>query len=182
MNRSKYNRRPNGTTNNEILEIIRLMPGLTSTEIAELMPHVKKTTIAPAVHMLKNLGAIKTEGHKLITCANGKPKPVPTYVLSNEPTSNVVKMKQREPTEVGLRAQLESLKVKVSELEAWKADAIARYPDLAVDPVVLKARKLVASELRTSGDTNLASEVEAGRKDSTLMMRVTIKALEETDV
>lgn len=176
--KAKTNHRGNGVTRNEILEIVRVMPGLTAKEIAELMPHCNASTIASVIHGLKISGALKVTGKKEIMRSNGWPTKAETFELSNDPTPNVVRMKQREPTEAGLHMQVKELKAKVAELEGWQRDAIARYPDLAVDPVVLTARKLVAAEVRAGGDNNLADHVLAGHKDDTLMVRVAVKALE----
>lgn len=171
----------NGSTRAEILEIIREMPGLTSTEIATLMPHKNKATVASTVFSLKNEGVIEVSGQKEVAIVTGGSKPVPVYVLSTNPTPNVVAMKRKAPSEAALHVQIKELKEQIAQLEAWKAKAIAEYPNLAVEPVVLKARKLVAAELRASGDASLAHHVEVGDKDTTLMMRVAIKALEEVE-
>ncbi len=75
---------------------------------------------------------------------------------------------------------IEPLRKQIAELEAWKAEAIARYPDLAVPPLVKRARQLVAEMLRSSNDHGLAGQVVAGTKDGTMMMRVCVAALEES--
>lgn len=170
-----------GNTRAEVLEIIREMPGLTSTEIATLMPHRNKNTVASTVFNLKNEGVIEVSGQKDAVGKDGRPKPTPVYTLSANPTPNVVAMKRKAPSEAALHMQVRGLKEQIAQLEAWKAKAIAEYPNLAVEPIVLKARKLVAAELRASGDMALAQHVEAGDKDTTLMMRVAIKALEEVE-
>lgn len=154
------------------------MPGLTSTEVAALMPHANKATVASMVFILKKAGYIKESGKKLESRRNGNPMSIPVYSISDNPAPNVVKMKRTAPTEQALHVQIKELNATISELVAWKTNAIARYPDLAVDPVVLKARKLVAEEVRAGGDNHLANEIIAGHKDSTLMVRVAIKALE----
>ena len=163
----------------EVLEIIREMPGLTSTEIATLLPHRNKITVATTVFRLKNEGIVETTDKKAIVGKDGKPKSVPIYTLSANPTPNVVKMKRKAPTEAALHIQIKQLTTQIAELEAWNRDAIARYPDLAVAPTILKARKLVAEEVRAGGDHGLAEQIMAGSKDTTLMVRVAIKALEE---
>ena len=166
-------------TQAEVLEIIREMPGLTSMEILQLMPHKSRASVTSMVFWLKGKGVIKEGTKKPVTMRNGKTKSVPTYVLSDNPAPNVVKMKRKAPTEAALHMQIKQLNAQISELEAWKRGAISRYPDLAVDPTVLKARKLVAEEVRAGGDHMLADQIARGLKEETLMMRVTIKALEE---
>lgn len=168
-----------GETQAEVLEIIREMPGVTSMEIASLMPHRSRAAITSMVFWLKNKGVIEESGKKVAPMKNGVSKYVPTYVLSSNPTPNIVKMKRKAPTEAALHMQIKQLLAQIAELEAWKRDAISRYPDLAVDPTVLKARKLVSEEVRAGGDHTLADQIARGLKDETLMMRVTIKALEE---
>lgn len=167
-------------TRAEVLEIIREMPGVSSVEILQLMPHVSKASVFSMVHLLKKQGVITVNGSK--TMRTGKvERKLPTFVLGANPTPNVVRMKRKAPTEAGLNMQIKDLNERIAELEAWKRDAIARYPDLAVEPVVLKARKIVADEVRAGGDAALADHILRGLKDETLMMRVTIKALEEAE-
>lgn len=172
-------KKPN--TREEVLEIIREIPGCTTAEIRALMPHVSYNAVATMIHTLKTQGIIEVKDTKETIRSDGKVNTVPTYVLSSNPTPNVVKLKRKAPTEAALHMQIRQLQEQIATLEAWKADAIARYPELAVAPVVLRARKLVAEELRAGGDPTLAQHVERGEKDTTLMMRVTIKALEESE-
>lgn len=168
---------------NEVLEIVRTLPGVDASEIITLMPHVSRATVYCALTKLKAEGVLIVDGKKQLKRSNGAPYWASKYVLnpSPNPTLNVIKMKRRVPTEVGVNAQMQELKARIAELEAWKRDAIARYPDLAVAPVVLKARKIVADEVRAGGDRALADHIMAGHKDDTLMVRVTIKALEEAE-
>lgn len=172
-------------TRKEVLEIVRTLPGVDASEIITLMPHVSRATVYCALTKLKAEGVLIVDGKKQLKRSNGAPYWASKYVLNPSPnpspTSNVVKMKRRAPTEVGVNVQMQELKARIAELEAWKRDAIARYPDLAVAPVVLKARKIVADEVRAGGDRALADHVMAGHKDDTLMVRVTIKALEEAE-
>ena len=144
------------------------------------MPHASTSAVVSMVHWLKKNGIIEEGKNKRpIEQKDGSMRHVPTYVLSSNPTPNVIKMKRKAPSEAALHMQVKQLQEQIEVLFRWKADAIARHPDLAVAPLVLKARKLVAAELRASGDASLAHHVERGQKDDTLMMRVTIKALEE---
>lgn len=65
----------------------------------------------------------------------------------------------------------------LEELRRWKTEAIERYPDLAVSPIVLKARQMVAEEIG-SGDPTMRDAVLAGQRDGTITMRVAVKLLE----
>lgn len=169
----------NANVREEVLEVIREVPDSTLSDICTLIPHSTYSAVASTISHLKKAGVVEVSGSRDIVRSNGLAHKTSTYRLSANPTPNVVKMKRKEPTEAGLHVQIKQLQEQIAELEVWKKEAIARFPDLAVDPVILKARKLVAEEVRAGGDSVLAEAVRAGRKDDTLMMRVTIKALEE---
>lgn len=169
------------TLKGEILEILRELPGLTTQEILELMPHTTRSSVFSLVSKLVRSGAVEVAGTKpgAPRQIGGKPYPISTYRISANPTPNVVQMRRKQPSETALTVRIKELEDRIAELTVWKNAAIARYPDLAVDTVVLKARKLVAEEVRAGGDVALADQIIAGNKDATLMVRVTIKALEE---
>jgi hypothetical protein len=168
-------------TRGEVLEIIKTMPGVTASEISQLMPETTPQAVQCMLSKLKDQGYVVVSGKKKESTSSKRGYPVSTFVLNPDytPGSNVVQMKRKVPTEAGLKAQLDQAHKLVAELQAWKASAIVRYPDLAVPPIMLKARKLVAAEVRAGGDRHLADEIMAGHKDATLMVRVTLKALEE---
>lgn len=165
----------------EILAVVKELPGITAREIYEFMPHVPKGTVSSAIHGLKVQGYF-TFGTKVLPTRKGD-REFTTFTLSPNPDPKyapVIK-KRKTPTESGVNAQLEQIKAELAELKAWKDMAIARYPDLLVDSTVLKARKIVAAELKAAGDCNLAEQVLAGKKDETMLVKVTARALEEVD-
>lgn len=167
----------------EVIEILTNLPDSTTRDVSTLMPHVPFGTTASVLHLLKLEGIVEESGHNEITTADGKKRKQTTYRISANPTpvpvEPKVKRKQQGPTNAGYEARITELKAQIAELEQWKADAISRFPDLAVSPMVVIARKLVADEVRKSGDNRLADEIIAGRNDNTMLMRVTLKALEE---
>lgn len=63
------------------------------------------------------------------------------------------------------------------ELRRWKHDAIARFPELGVDPIVLKARQQVAEILRKEGAEAKAALVERGELDDGETMRIVLSIL-----
>lgn len=169
-------------TREEVLEIIREMPGLTTNEIYGLMPHTSRAAVNSMITFLTARGDIvRTEG-KVETGPKGMARRNPTYAVSSNPAPKAVPHKTKEPSTAALHATIKQLHDTIAELEQWKQVAIARYPDLAVPPVVIRARKLVATEVRAGGDNALADQIIAGAKDATLMVRVAIKALEESEV
>lgn len=179
------------TTTEEILEIIREMPGVTSGNIVELMPHANKQSIYAA------LNAQYIRGNLIRSQAPAEGKGRPAFLWSIAPAGTkppVVKKKKKVPSKpypysdeyfVGLEkvaadisaTTIQSLRNQVAALETWKTEAIARYPDLAVDPIILKARNIVAEELDAS-DRDAAAQVRAGKRDGVLAMRLVVKMLE----
>ena len=76
------------------------------------------------------------------------------------------------------QAQIDDLHADVAELEAWKADAIAQHPDLApVDPILLKARKIVGRHLHNNGLTSDAQDVLWGHSDDHMAVCAVLDAL-----
>ena len=168
------------TIKEELREVIANLPGITAHDMKELMPHVNYSTLTARLQMLYLEGVVLREkvpnpnfgkvGKAIRSVYSYKLNPDPKPVPPAQPMRNTT------PSTAGLTARLDELTNKVKELEAWKANAIARYPDLDVDPVVLDARKIVAAELDGS-DSTLADQVRKGLKDNILPMRVTIAAL-----
>ena len=70
------------------------------------------------------------------------------------------------------------LQEKVDELYAWKLQAVAKYPDLQpLDPLLLKAREIVAKTCRERNSEQEANEVEAGEHDNKDLIEVAMAAL-----
>lgn len=162
-------------TKQEILEVVREMPGLTTSDVIDLMPHVPRGTVASSLNSLcaqgKVLRATKPREGKY-----GRAN-VAIYTINPTPKPPIKQRKITTPTPTALEAQLSEARAKVAELTLWKENAIHRYPDLDVDPVVLEARKIVAAELDAMSDHALAEQVRSGKKDNILPMRVTVAAL-----
>ena len=142
----------------EILEIVRELPGSTREEIAMLMPHERKNSVFRHISHLMKSNRIRAE--KRAKQGSGPGRAKSGYYLVPERTLKLV------PRDNPLQAELD-------ELRAWKADAIARYPDLGVDPIVLEAREIVAGLV----DEKLAADVRSGRKDGCPIMLATIQGL-----
>lgn len=167
------------SVNDEIIDTLKHMPDLSVHDLSELLPHINKGTIYAAASYLRRTGDILISGKGVTTPADGIPRPYNRYSLNPNPVPVAPKRKLKSPTPVGYETQIAELKAQLAELEEWKANAIGRFPDLAVDPLVLRARKLVAEEFVASGDNAMADQVRRGLKDGTPMMRVTVRALEE---
>lgn len=161
----------------EIIEIASAMPGVTATEVCQLMSHERRPRVMARLSWLYKIGVL-TRGSTQ-TKANSGRNTVHTYAVNPDPRIKpvVTQRKQQVPSDAGYAAQVAELKAKVAQLEQWRAEALERFPDLATDPIVLKARQLVAATLRENGDSALANDVLAGRKDGIVPVRVAIAAL-----
>lgn len=85
--------------------------------------------------------------------------------------------KKATPTDAGWHARFEELVHEVASLAEWQRNAIARYPDLAVPEVVLRARKIAAEEF--PDDKKHRDEIMAGRCDEKPLIKAIVRALEE---
>lgn len=164
-----------------VVDVIRQMPGMTSKEITALISGANHTVVrSDILPELYRAGIVDRElGQANKPCAGRQPY---IYSIATNPTPRKVevkpKMRRKKPSATGYEAQIAELKAQVHELEQWKAAAIGRFPDLAVADVVVKARKIVAAQLRESGDPKRADDTLAGRCDTTVLMKSVVAALE----
>ena len=79
-----------------------------------------------------------------------------------------------EDTKVAYERSMQQLQGRISELEKWKADAIARFPELAVDPLLLEARKIAAGQCDYDPDRVAIID---GERDDSFGVRVALAAL-----
>lgn len=150
----------------KILETVRECEGLRSTEIATLLDH-DLSSVNSGLRRLLSEGKVRRE---LDPAWKGKGRAF-IYSLGNGTPALVSK---RQTTEPGWHARYDEMVLRIQELEQWQVDALARYPDLAVPDIVLRARKIAA---RTNPD--FADSLRSGKKDSSPLMLAVIAALEE---
>lgn len=167
----------------KVLETLTAFPNITTNEIVDLIPECTRVTLQSTISKLHKRGILMQGPYKVDTRGDGMKYSFRTYAVNPSAVKKLLAPKKPKQasvlTDAGLNARLEELKAKVQELETWKEQAIERFPDLAVAPLLLKARKIVAEETRASGDGILANHIMAGHKDATMLVRVTLKALEE---
>lgn len=163
------------TFNDELLFLIKEQPGMTAVALQEFFPDKTTANISAALSHLYNQGNLVRERIPgslafAYTYQDGaKPQP-----LLNRQRGKA----RKAPTPAGLEARLAAALETIAELEAWKADAQKRYPDLAVSVIVLRAREIVAKRLTANGDRHGGDEVLKGRRDDTVLIQSTIDALE----
>jgi hypothetical protein len=165
-----------------ILDIVTAMPGCEYKEILTLAD-AKAYTVKEQLRILANDGTLTKEKKTFNTKQRGGRTFALTYSL-REPGTKVVSAApvtvRKAQTLSDTSTLLEVLHAEIAELKAWKVDAIARYPDLGVEPLILKARKIVANIYHKKLDTTRKADALAGRLDKTPIMEATVAALELT--
>lgn len=61
-----------------------------------------------------------------------------------------------------LKAEIDALKAEIDELRAFKARALAAYPDLDVDPMLIEAREIAAELFPDAIERILSGEADNG--------------------
>lgn len=159
----------------EVEEVVREMGPVTALEVIQLMPHASRQQVYARLNSLEAQGKISSE--KIPDPKDDRRK-VNRYSYGGSPRSP--KPRQRKvPTNQAQAVNAADYRAKIAELEEWKAQAIARFPELGVDPETLAARKIVHKMLVEAGDRNLAKHVLAGDKDETMLIRAVVAALGE---
>lgn len=164
-----------------IIEAVKALPGITSPEIVELTG-MKRQEVTQHLAVMAAEGVLERVTKMRPHTGKAGRRTVYAYSVSQNPTPTVVvKPKAKAPAEnveTALRARISDLSAKLAEAEQWREDAIRRYPDLAVDPLVLKARKIVAMIYHGKLDTTRESDAMAGRLDKSPIMEVALAALQ----
>lgn len=163
------------TIQSEVEEVVREMGPVTALEVIQLMPHAARQQVYASLNALEVKGKISSE--KIPDPKDDRRK-VNRYSYGGKPREAKPR-KVKAPTNQAQVINATDYRAKIAELEAWKADAIARFPDLAVDPDTIRAREIVHKMLIDSGDRNLAADVLAGKKDETMLVRACVAALSE---
>jgi hypothetical protein len=143
------------TQQEEILEVIRNMPGCSMGEIKELVSF-GSDSVSSRLTTLKAKGMVRHEGKKYYP-GDGKP-PIPKKLQAKAPIATM------------------SMRTELDELRAWKAAAIAKYPDLGVSPELKAAREAAIAYYKKIGDNNRANSVKAGELDNTPVIQVALLA------
>lgn len=167
-------------TMSEILEVVKAMPGVSGADVCALCPEISPREASKALSVMYSQGVLTrrfapieredskrggARGHFCCT-VNDHPEPTPPAPVRQ----------RRSPTLGGLAVQVAELKARIAELEAWKADALKRYPVLAIPPIVIRARRITTEALRDV-DRPTADRIEAGLMDRSPIMLATIHAL-----
>lgn len=147
------------TNDEKILEAVRAMPGSTSKEIAQLTD-IGVSSVSARLSVFVKRGLVRRESGKHYP-GDGKPI-IPTKLRMTQGTKD--------------KMHISRLEQRVAELEAWQTEAIRRYPDLAVKPEILEARRVIAEVYTQKGDKQKVIEAMAGKLDETALMQVALLA------
>lgn len=156
------------TLKEEVFEIVGQMPNLTAGEIRQLTSKPTGNSVYSILSNLKSVG--------IVSVASGRYTLLPGAELGKVRTPT--RRKSVVQTPAGEAETCRLLREEVRELLAWKEAAIARFPDLAVDPLVLKARQIVSTTFLAQGDAEQAKNANLGKLDGRPIMIATLAALE----
>lgn len=168
------------TLKSRILDAFKVMGSMTSTEAQQLFTDEIPKSIQSQISQASLAGELLREvaprkqgdrGIKYIYSFN------PDFVRGAHKKRVKASRGPNKVTDSGMAARLDIANKLVTELQAWKVDAIARYPDLAVDPTIIEARKLVARVMRDAGDRSGAEDVMSGRRDKSVAVLAVAEAV-----
>jgi DNA-binding transcriptional MocR family regulator len=144
------NYKPSKELSRDFIETVREKPGVRASELAAALS-VNESTISVAGRMLVKRGRVirKRKGRAFAYYIPEERQAVP---------ADIVELAEID----AIREELESLRAEVEDLRAFKKCAVAQYPDLAVDPIVLEAREIVAELYPSERDKVLSGERDGG--------------------
>lgn len=168
------------TLEQQILTIVKERPGLSVKEICEFFPDRPRSSISGRTSMMIADGRLRREMASNPEYVRRGTRPVKIGTMFIGTGKAVIKPRKALPKCQPSSALLDHLRTEIETLKAWKADAIARYPDLAVDPLLLKARQIVAKTVRSKGDAGseaVYQQVMSGARDESVAVLATLEAL-----
>ena len=162
-------------------------PGKTSTEVSEGL-NLSHSEVSGPLSQLYAEGKLERQKvpnsfGKHAYFIPDRERPVTTKVVTKflpaEPVGDRRYNEMRSEYNA-LEAVRDRLEVEVVELRQWKADAIAKHPDLVpVDPLLLRARELAAKTLRDGGLDQFADNTADGANDDSFLVQALLKVLQE---
>ena len=154
-----------------VFDVFKAFPdGLASFELDTLVDEISpRPKTSSLISLLVTHGLAFKDGAK-VNPATG------SSVCIYKPTGRLFSQRLHE-VRAPRRKRRGPFESEVKELREWKAKAIARFPELGLDPAILKARAHVSKILRDEGNEAKAVMVEMGELDSGEMMRAVIALL-----
>ena len=175
--KNSYN--PSEHVSKVILAATRAAPGIRSDALAKETA-LHETTVSTAGRVLIGKGLLRREKkgrhfHYYPAGVEDVREPQQLF-LSSEPLleAEITALKAEIDA---LEDEIDTLEAEISELRAFKARALAAYPDFEVDPTILEARQIGYRALKDAGNYELADKVVFGNADDTAFVRAIVEAL-----
>ena len=162
----------------EVFEVMKNNPNKTSRDLHMAMPHLTLQNVSAAVNALKSKGLVTITDHKQETSDAGNAFTHRCYSVDLGKVSKPTPA-QAKPQGDLFSSLIKTLEEEVKTLQQWKEAALLRYPDLDVDPLLLKVRALLAAEAREAGSETVSDDFLSGVRDNTFSVRALVKALGE---
>ena len=162
------------TRKQEVFNMLGLHPNSTTKELHELMPHLKIDHISHAISSMASKDIVFVTGSRAEEGPSGR---ITTHRAYSVKYKKEIGVKSPQPQGDLFSSLVKTLEAEVKELEQWKQAALLRYPDLNVDPILLKARELLANEAREGGNKLLADELLNGKRDKAFSIKALVKVL-----
>ena len=154
--------------NEQILEIVKAMPGSRLNEISALVDF-RRQSVSARLSELKRKGQVRHEPNGTYYIGDGTP---PKAVIPKK-----LRMKPEKVEKITMGQKLDILEQEVAELLEWKAEAIRRYPDLAVSKELLAARQVAIDYYSKLNDQQKIKEIRTGKLDETPLIQVALLAM-----
>ena len=182
--KNSYN--PSEHVSKVILAATRAAPGIRSDALAK-ETSLHGTTVSSAARVLIGQGLLRREKkgryyHYYPAGAEDVREPQQLF-LSNDPLLKAeIDALKAEITALkaeidALEDEIDTFEDEISELRAFKARALAAYPDFEVDPTILEARQIGYRALKDAGNYDVADRVVTGNADDTAFVRAIVEAL-----
>jgi len=143
----------------EVLEIVDNLPGILSSEVRALMPHESRMNVDRTLSYLSLRGRLRREGR------------VPYKHFPADAAAKPDKVARVAPL---ASDKINDLERQLRELQAWKQEALARFPDLAVEPIIFRARAIAAQAAPEQIDA-----INKGHRDNSALIKAVVIALSE---
>ena len=167
------------TRKREVLDMLKLHPNSTTKDLHSLMPHLDIDHISHAISSMMGKDVVFITGKKRETGPSGRTTTHRSYSAKQpKEVCNKSQVKpQAKPQGELLNSLIKTLQAEVKTLQEWKQAALLRYPDLDVDPILIKARRLLAAQLEEDGRITRVEDVLNGMMDHTSALRALVKIL-----
>lgn len=176
-----------GKQRKAIYRHIEKNPGATYASVAEAL-NITTGNASAALSTMHDLGLIyrQRKGHFFAYfVVKDKPAPTPAVDVSAL-KQELEELRQWKLDAVAatqsLHARIDRQCGQIERLEAWKAEAIIKHPDLDEDPLLPRARKIVADMYRAKPDADegtlgFADCIENGQNDHLIEVLASLATL-----